>query len=70
MNKIYCDACETDLSSTSNSIDWRIVLSSERMPIDNRFPVTDIHIYPPFEGVRHFCTVRCLNKWLNGEKND
>ncbi len=70
MKKIYCDQCETDLTLTSNSINWRIVVSSELIQIDERLPVSDMHIYPQIQGMLHFCSMLCLKKWINGEKDD
>lgn len=64
-NKVTCDQCTRDLSETTNSVDYRILLGNEYIPAVPDVAVTDMMIMPPFEqGKHHFCHVGCLKKWV------
>lgn len=62
-NKITCDGCERSLNRASNSIDYRLKLSNEKIPCDGG-AVTDMMIYPIIERTAYFCGLGCLRKWL------
>jgi len=64
--KITCDNCERDITYTGNSIDWRIALINERVPISPDLTcVADMMIYPPLKHDCHFCGKECLKSWIN-----
>lgn len=65
--KITCDGCGNDLTSTGNSIDYRLLLANERLPIRGT-TCTDMMIYPPIEGDAHFCGLWCLHTWLTRQE--
>ena len=60
---VTCDNCGTDLTSTGNSVDYRLLLDNERLPIHG-MSCTDMLIYPPIEQAAHFCGTVCLFRWL------
>lgn len=63
---VKCDGCACDLTYTGNSVDYRIVLASERLPHDPAYAVvTDMMIYPPIPRTAHFCGMKCLLKWAS-----
>ena len=67
--EIECDACENDLSTTGNSVDYRVVLKSESKPKDPECEfVTDMWITPDFKREHHFCNRVCLEQFLNIKK--
>lgn len=53
------------MTYTSDSVDWRLMLASERKLI---YPdtncVNDMMIYPAVEQTSHFCGLECLHEWL------
>jgi len=61
--QINCDTCGRDLTLTGNSIDYRIVIHSERIPAAEG-PVTDMMIHPAVPQPLHFCHIPCLKKWI------
>jgi hypothetical protein len=63
MTQITCDGCGQDLTTTSNSVDYRLALRNEVIPNRGR-AVTDIHISPSLEKDAHFCDLICLRRWL------
>lgn len=63
---ITCDTCERDLTTSSNSINYRVLLKSERIPSEGGI-VTDMMAYPPIASSLHFCHVKCLKEYV--EKN-
>ncbi len=70
MEKIHvtCDACERDLTYTSNSEEWRIVLSNEAIPnTPGCYMLTAANRPPLLERTYHFCGKRCLSEWLKKE---
>lgn len=60
-NKTICDGCKSDISETINSIDYRIILSTEITPCWNG-AVTDMMIPTPLDKIYHFCGIGCLKK--------
>ncbi len=66
---ILCDNCERDLSSSGNSIDYRIALLNQGIPSRGGF-VTDVMLYPHLEHDRYFCGVRCMRKFLELDQKD
>ena len=60
---ITCDSCGHDLKESTNSIDYRICLKSERMPSCDGV-VTDMMIYPDFDEPLYFCGRGCMKEWL------
>lgn len=68
--EIKCDNCGCDLTYTGNSVDYRVVLSSEgKAPWFEREglsggAMTDVAIADPFPKTRHFCNETCLAVWV------
>lgn len=65
-----CDACNGDLTSTTNCEEYRLVLASESLPphyvvqgLSGGF-VTDMAAYRPINRTHHFCDLGCLASWL------
>lgn len=63
-SKITCDGCGSNLTTTGNSIDYRLVLANESIPLRGNF-ATDMMIYPPVDGTKHFCRLDCLRRWVD-----
>lgn len=64
MFKILCDTCGCDLSETTNSIDYRILLKNEVIGCRPGH-VTDMMVYPPLPpGELHFCSTNHLKQFL------
>lgn len=64
--EIRCDQCSSDLTYTGNSIDYRLALLVERLPIHpNARVVTDVGRYRPIEHDAYFCGAHCLAKWVS-----
>lgn len=66
--KITCDGCGKDLTTTGNSVDYRLALVNEAIPSGGG-AVTDMMVYPPIERNVHFCGMRCLKAWLSAPPN-
>ena len=63
--EIKCDNCEADLSTTTNSIDYRLHLHDEKMASQGGV-VTDMMKYPNLkDGDCHFCWLGCLKMWVS-----
>lgn len=62
MKNITCDFCNTNLTETSNSVDYMIALKNERIPTTPG-AVTDINIEPKMHKDFDFCGVDCLVQW-------
>ncbi len=60
---VTCDTCGADITSTGNSVDYRVVLDSERIPLIG-YSCTDMMIHPPVARAHHFCGLRCLGGWV------
>lgn len=69
-HKVTCDTCGRDITSTGNSVDYRldvvnVSLHSQRGEAGEMFAVTDMMIYPPLKRDHHFCDLRCLQgHWI------
>ena len=61
-----CDTCNKDLTRTSNCEDYRILLTSERIPSVGGF-VTMMAIDPTFKRAYHFCGSNCLVAFIKKE---
>ncbi len=62
-NTVICDNCNRDLTTTTNSVDYRLKLMHENI-IPHSGPVTDVMFCRRFEGDKHFCNVYCLKEWM------
>lgn len=62
-HKITCDQCERDITTTGNSVDYRIILASQPIPSRGGI-VTDMMIYPQLDKKRFFCRTSCLKEWV------
>jgi len=65
VNIITCDQFQRDLTTSTNSVDYRLKLMNEYIaPHDGA--VTDMMIVPPLtDGDKHFCVLGCLYMWIN-----
>src|SRR4051812_49045260 len=68
--KIECDACGSDLTTRSNSVDYRLVLASESKPGYGAGAYTDMIISPPTDRAYYFCGLPCLDKWRTREHHE
>ena len=59
---ITCDGCNRDLTTTSNSVAYRLILKVENIPSRGGW-VTAMMAYPPITEPMHFCNLSCLDKW-------
>lgn len=67
-HKVTCDNCGADLTSTGNSVDYRLALASEKLPLHaGAMSCTDTMIFPPITHDAHFCGMVCLKKWVDSE---
>jgi hypothetical protein len=66
--KITCDGCGADLTTCSNSVDYRLVLYSEEKPGYGDGFYTCMMIYPPVDRQYHFCGLHCLDRWRDRER--
>lgn len=66
MIKINCDFCESDLSITSNAVDYKLVLKNELIPSEAE-AVTLKMVHPILERNKHFCGIDCLKRWVDVE---
>lgn len=64
MLRVHCDHCGTDLSCSSNSIDYRVTVQAEAIP-PHAGAVTDMMIYPPLDRPHHFCGLGCVRAWAD-----
>lgn len=63
VNKVLCDQCESDLSTTGNCVAWSITLKNRQIPCHSA-AVTDMMIYPQLKKDLDFCGLACLKKWI------
>jgi hypothetical protein len=61
-NTITCDGCGADLTTSGNSIDFRLELKTARIPSGGG-AVTDMLVEPELTQDYHFCRLSCLDKW-------
>lgn len=63
---VICDGCEADITTTGNSVDYRLQLDAYSPPSWGGC-VTDMMIYPAIEETHHFCNdLDCVRAWLAG----
>lgn len=67
--EIKCDACARDLTTRSNSVDYRLILQTEDKPGYGAGAYTDMMIYPPVDRPYHFCGLGCLDRWRDHERH-
>lgn len=62
---IRCDGCGKDLTFTTNTYDYRLVLRAEEIPRNPACKglVTDMHIPPGIERDHYFCDKDCVVRW-------
>jgi hypothetical protein len=67
--QVTCDYCGRDLTYTSNSDSYRLVLNNQRIPIDPEITqITDMMMTPPIKKTAHFCWLECLKGWVAAQK--
>lgn len=67
--QVTCDGCATDLTTRTNSVDYRLVLESESKPGYGAGCYTDMMIYPPIDRTHHFCGLCCLDLWRDRQRH-
>lgn len=67
--EVTCDGCGADLTTRTNSVDYRLVLASESKPGRGAGFYTDMMKYPPVKRTHHFCTLSCLDHWRDRERH-
>lgn len=65
--EITCDGCGADLTTRTNSVDYRLVLFAESKPGYGSGVYTDMLIAPPVDRPCHFCRLECLDHWRGRE---
>lgn len=67
--KVTCDECGSDLTSTGNCMDYRLVVQSER--IGSRVGVvTAMYLGPQLDEPKYFCGWRCFNEYFRKGRNE
>jgi hypothetical protein len=59
---ITCDTCERDITTTGNSVDYRLAVLSQSIPSRGGI-VTDMMIYPVLDRDYYFCSLNCFREW-------
>lgn len=59
----FCDECERDLAETSNCVDYRITIQSERIP-SRGGAVTLMNLEPQISCPIHFCSEKCMKAYF------
>jgi hypothetical protein len=66
---LTCDGCQHDIQYKSNSVEYRLVLSSESKDMrPGMAAYTDMGISPSIDQDKHFCGLFCLGVWLLRER--
>lgn len=65
---VTCDGCGSDLTTRTNSVDYRLVLAPESKPGHGDGFYTAMMIYPPLERTHHFCRLDCLDLWRDRQR--
>lgn len=65
--KITCDACGKDLTTTGPQPMFRLMLTSEEVPSDSGGLMHAIRVYPDIDKDHHFCNTTCLADWVEGK---
>lgn len=60
---VTCDGCGADITTRSNSVDYRLVLGSESKPGHGAGFYTAMMISPAIDRAFHFCDLGCLDHW-------
>ena len=68
--KVTCDGCGHDLTTRSNSVDYRLLLAAESKPGYGTGFYTDMMIYPPVDRTYYFCGLQCLDHWRNRKHHE
>lgn len=68
--KVTCDGCDKDLTTRSNSVDYRLVLAAESKPGHGEGFYTAMMIYPPVDREYYFCGLQCLDHWRDREHHN
>jgi hypothetical protein len=63
ITRVTCDGCGVDLTTRTNSVDYRLVLTSESKPGSGPGFYTSVMIYPPVDRTYYFCDLGCLDHW-------
>ena len=66
---VTCDGCGADLTRRTNTVDYRLVLSSEDKRGYGGGFYTDVLIRPSIEQPHHFCVLSCLDKWRDRQRH-
>lgn len=61
--QVTCDGCGHDITTRSNMVDYRLVLSAEDKPGYGAGAYTAMHILPPVDRSHYFCGLQCLDHW-------
>ena len=61
--RVTCDGCGHDLTTRSNSVDYRLVLAAESKPGYGAGAYTDMMIDPPVDRTYYFFDLGCLDHW-------
>lgn len=68
--RVTCDGCGSDLTTRSNSVDYRLVLAAQSKPGYGPGFYTDMMIYPPVDRAYYFCGLGCLDHWRDREHHE
>lgn len=68
--QVLCDGCGRDLTTRSNMVDYRLVLSSESKPGRGAGVHTAMMIYSPVDRDYYFCVLPCLDYWRARELHE
>lgn len=63
MDKVLCDSCHKDITTSGNSESWRLLLKCEAN--SGSGPVTDFGDEPELDRPYRFCNLLCLHNWLD-----
>lgn len=62
--EIRCDQCNRDLTTTGNSVDYRVLLKAEQIPSRDG-ALTDAMDWPYPKTPKRFCGPKCVWAWMN-----
>ena len=67
LSPIICDGCGKDITTTGNSVDYRLSLDTYTpMSGSTSGAVTLMMIYPAIDATKHFCNnLECVKAWLD-----
>ena len=61
---INCDSCGPDLTDAGPRPDYYLTLQAVRMATTSQVQYA-VHVTPPLNEAKDFCSKQCLNNWLN-----